>query len=179
LSSPSSHLAIRCFHHFCHMHLPAFLQIKTALPCRATWLDIRDVITALALHSASSRACCGRCLRCFSPPLPALAILWLGQSNQIVCEASAALLYCQAITPTQCTPYHQLRMSVRSPQESLRPEFKASAEQNRPHQLPFERHSSRQSSPWAATLQTPPQGCLVMLVKRRFARRHSVRYRCS
>lgn len=114
------------------MHLPAFLQIKTALPCRATWLDIRDVITALALHSASSRACCGRCLRCFSPPLPALAILWLGQSNQIVCEASAALLYCQAITPTQCTPYHQVRMSVRSPQESLRPELRASAEQNRP-----------------------------------------------
>jgi hypothetical protein len=164
------------------MHLPAFLEIKTALPCRATWLDI---ITALALHSASSRACCGRCLRCFSPPLPALSSIQnVGmarseQPNSLRSFSCFTLLPSQGITPTQSTPYHQVRTSVQSPQVSLRPEFRTSAEQNRSHQLPSKRQSSRHSSPWAATLQTPPQGCLVMLVKRRFARQDSVRYRCS
>jgi hypothetical protein len=166
------------------MHLPAFLQIKTALLCRATWLD---VITALALHSASSRACCGRCLRCFSPPLPAVhpwwtSYLWLGQSNQIVCEASAALLYCQAITPTnteRAVPSRTVRILV--PQENLRPdsELRASAEQNGPHHTNDPPSGSLPGIIPFFGLQTPPQGCLVMLAKRRFAKRDSVRYRCS
>jgi hypothetical protein len=101
------------------------------------------------------------------------------QPNSLRSFSCFTLLPSQGITPTQSTPYHQVRTSVQSPQVSLRPEFRTSAEQNRSHQLPSKRQSSRHSSPWAATLQTPPQGCLVMLVKRRFARQNSVRYRCS
>jgi len=67
--------------------------------------------------------------------------------------------------------------SARKPQAEI--QSISRTDHHHTHQLPSKRHSSRQSSPWAATLQTPPQGCLVMLVKRRFARQHSVRYRCS
>jgi len=101
------------------------------------------------------------------------------QPNSLRSFSCFTLLPSHKTNTVHAVPSNTVRMSVRSTQESLRPELGASAEQNRPQQLPFERHSSRQSSPWAATLQTPPQGCLVMLVKRRFARRHSVRYRCS
>jgi len=125
------------------MHLPAFLQIKTALPCRATWLDIRDVITALASHSASSRACCGRCLMLFpTAASTALRSYLCGmarseQPNSLRSFSCFTLLPSHVITPTQSTPYHQVRTTVQSPQVSLRPDFRTSAEQTTTHHTNF------------------------------------------
>jgi hypothetical protein len=55
------------------------------------------------------------------------------QSNSLRSFSCFTLLPSHVTTPTQSTPYHQVRTTVQSPQVSLRPDFRTSAEQSIPH----------------------------------------------
>jgi hypothetical protein len=87
------------------MHLPAFEHIehiehiKTAVPSDLAGPYHRSRI-AQRIQPSLLRTLPTLLFSTAASNPPWTLILWLGQSNQVICEASAALLYCQATTPT-------------------------------------------------------------------------------
>jgi hypothetical protein len=105
------------------MHLPAFLQTKSALPrdlagryhrSRIAQRSQPSLLRTLPTLLFSTAASDSR----WTP------ILWLGQSNQIVCEASAALLYCQARNINRALPPCDGHVGTLV-EESLRPQLQS------------------------------------------------------